>query len=62
VLYRNARLIRASLPEEEYSYLLCFYLGDGHISLHRQGVYRLRIKTDAQYPGSSRSAPPRLPQ
>jgi Helix-turn-helix domain len=41
----------ASLPEEEYSYLLGFYLGDGHISLHRRGVYRLRIKTDARYPG-----------
>jgi hypothetical protein len=41
----------ASLPEGDYSYLLGFYLGDGNISLHRRGVYRLRIKTDARYPG-----------
>jgi hypothetical protein len=26
-------------------------LGDGTISSHRRGVYRLRIKTDARYPG-----------
>jgi hypothetical protein len=41
----------ASVPDDEYSYLLGFYLGDGHISLHPRGVYRLRIKTDARYPG-----------
>jgi hypothetical protein len=38
------------LPEAEYSYLLGFYLGDGCISPHSRGVYRLRITTDASYP------------
>jgi intein-encoded DNA endonuclease-like protein len=40
-----------SLPEPEYSYILGFYLGDGCLSLGRRDVYRLRIKTDARYPG-----------
>lgn len=39
----------ASLPEREYSYLLGFYLGDGSISKHRRGVYRLRIVCDKRY-------------
>jgi hypothetical protein len=38
------------LPDAEYSYLLGFYLGDGCISAHSRGVYRLRITTDASYP------------
>jgi hypothetical protein len=33
-----------------YVYLLGLYLGDGCISAHPRGVYRLRIKLDAAYP------------
>lgn len=33
-----------------YSYLLGLYLGDGCLSLHRRGVYRLRIVLDQRYP------------
>jgi hypothetical protein len=40
----------ASLPAE-YMYLLGIYLGDGCISAHRRGVYRLRLFLDAIYPG-----------
>lgn len=40
-----------SLPNAAYSYLLGFYLGDGCLSRGRREVYRLRIKTDARYPG-----------
>src|SRR3954464_14293518 len=40
----------AALPGPEYSYLLGFYLGDGALSKHRRGVYKLRIVMDAQYP------------
>jgi hypothetical protein len=41
----------AALQERAYSYLLGLYLGDGCIASHRRGVYRLRIKLDAKYPG-----------
>jgi hypothetical protein len=34
----------------EYAYLLGVYLGDGCISAHPRGVYRLRLFFDAQYP------------
>ena len=34
-----------------YVYLLGLYLGDGAISEHRRGVYRLRIFLDKRYPG-----------
>jgi hypothetical protein len=32
-------------------YLLGLYLGDGCISAHPRGVYRLRITLDLRYPG-----------
>ncbi len=38
-----------ALPAE-YMYLLGIYLGDGCISAHRRGVYRLRLFLDARYP------------
>lgn len=34
-----------------YVYLLGLYLGDGTISTHQRGVYRLRIFLDMKYPG-----------
>ena len=35
----------------EYAYLLGLYLGDGCVSAHRRGVYKLRIFLDTRYPG-----------
>lgn len=35
---------------ERYVYLLGIYLGDGYISEHRRGVYRLRVFLDLCYP------------
>jgi hypothetical protein len=40
----------------DYVYLLGLYLGDGCISSHRRGVFRLRIALDAKYPGIIDSA------
>lgn len=34
-----------------YVYLLGLYLGDGCISAHARGVYRLRVVLDVRYPG-----------
>jgi hypothetical protein len=34
----------------DYAYLLGLYLGDGCLSSHRRGVYKLRIFLDASYP------------
>ena len=34
-----------------YAYLLGLYLGDGCISAHQRGIYRLRIFLDMRYPG-----------
>jgi hypothetical protein len=34
-----------------YAYLLGLYLGDGCLSAHPRGVYRLRVALDARYPG-----------
>jgi hypothetical protein len=44
-----------SLPSE-YVYLLGLYLGDGCISAHSRGVYRLRVFLDTRYPGIIDSA------
>jgi hypothetical protein len=33
-----------------YAYLLGLYLGDGSISTHPRGVYKLRIFLDRKYP------------
>lgn len=38
------------MPRLLYAYLLGMYLGDGCISAHPRGVYRLRIALDARYP------------
>jgi hypothetical protein len=40
----------ARLPAS-YVYLLGMYLGDGCLSPHPRGVYKLRISLDARYPG-----------
>jgi hypothetical protein len=40
----------AELPPA-YVYLLGLYLGDGCISAHPRGVYKLRINLDLRYPG-----------
>jgi hypothetical protein len=45
----------SALPGE-YVYLLGLYLGDGCISSHSRGVYRLRIVLDEKYPGIIRAA------
>jgi hypothetical protein len=34
----------------EYAYLLGLYLGDGCVSAHPRGVYKLRLFLDARYP------------
>ncbi len=34
-----------------YVYLLGIYLGDGCLSKHRRGVFRLRVVLDSRYPG-----------
>jgi hypothetical protein len=34
-----------------YAYLLGIYLGDGHLSQMRRGVFRLFVVLDARYPG-----------
>ncbi|SED01615.1 hypothetical protein SAMN04489844_3478 [Nocardioides exalbidus] len=39
----------AALSEQEYAELLGWYLGDGHISLGRRGVYNLHVINDARY-------------
>jgi hypothetical protein len=40
----------AGLPAA-YAYLLGMYLGDGCLSAHPRGVFKLRISLDARYPG-----------
>jgi hypothetical protein len=39
-----------SLDMPAYAYLLGIYLGDGCISSHRRGVWKLRITLDSAYP------------
>jgi hypothetical protein len=39
-----------SVADSAYAYLLGMYLGDGCISDHGRGVFRLRITLDAAYP------------
>ena len=39
----------AAQERSEYAYLLGLYLGDGHIALHRRGVYRLCLTLDSRY-------------
>lgn len=41
---------QADLNDERYAYLLGLYLGDGCLSEHARGVYRLRIVLDHRYP------------
>lgn len=41
---------RRALPQEPYAHLLGLYLGDGHLSAHRRGVFRLSIYLDQRYP------------
>src|SRR3954454_7236921 len=38
------------LRVREYVHLLGLYLGDGCISAHARGVYKLRVKLDVRYP------------
>lgn len=40
----------SSLDGHAYAYLLAMYLGDGCMSGHRRGVWRLRVTLDAAYP------------
>jgi hypothetical protein len=41
----------SELNGEAYAYLLGLYLGDGCISTHPRGVYKLRVSLDTKYPG-----------
>lgn len=43
----------APLAEQAYAELLGWYLGDGHISLGRRGVYNLHVINDRTYPVAS---------
>jgi hypothetical protein len=38
-------------PPDSYVYLLGLYLGDGCLSEHARGVFKLRISLDKRYPG-----------
>jgi hypothetical protein len=42
--------VRTDVPSSAYGHLLGLYLGDGCISAHARGVFRLRITLDARYP------------
>lgn len=45
----------SSLDESGYAYLLGLYLGDGSISEHPRGVYKLRVSCASAYPGLIRA-------
>jgi hypothetical protein len=47
---RPARDALTPVPVRPYAYLLGLYLGDGSISAHARGVFRLRITLDRSYP------------
>jgi hypothetical protein len=47
----NAGAHEFSVLPAEYMYALGLYLGDGCISAHRRGVYKLRFFLDARYSG-----------
>jgi hypothetical protein len=44
----------ASLDDAAYAELFGWYLGDGHISRQRRGVYGLHIVNDSRYPSLNR--------
>jgi hypothetical protein len=46
----------APLNERAYAYLLGLYLGDGHITRHRRGVFALSIFCGDAWPGLIRAA------
>jgi hypothetical protein len=48
---RRRALEAVPLDLPAYVYLLGVYLGDGSISAHARGVYRLRLHLDLRYPG-----------
>jgi hypothetical protein len=37
--------------DRQYAYLLGLYLGDGCVSAHHRGVFKLRVFLDVRYPG-----------
>jgi hypothetical protein len=45
------RCDEVSLNEQTYSYLLGLYLGDGHITQHRKGVFALSVFCCDTWPG-----------
>lgn len=47
---RCPRCERGPLDDPAYAELLGWYLGDGHISLGRRGVYALNVYNDLRYP------------
>ncbi len=54
-LSRKAEVDPERLPPD-YVYLLGLYLGDGCLSAHPRGVYKLRVSLDSKYPNIIASA------
>ena len=46
----SQRAVLSTADLASYAYLLGLYLGDGHISAQRRGVYQLRVYMDSRYP------------